>query len=194
MDLGPLRKITATAATDVAARFEASEEGAALLKPGMKPADYLKALIDAGHWTDAIRFLAFAMPAREGVWWACLAARSVTGTPAGHQASIEAAEEWVYRPSDESRRAAFAVAEKIGFDSPAAYAALGAYWAEGSLAPPGAPVVPPDPALSPTAISSAVLLAAVAREPHKAEGKYKAFMTSGLDIANGGNGSGKKAV
>ncbi len=51
MDLGPLRKITATAATDVAARFEASEEGAALLKPDMKPADYLKALIDAGHWT-----------------------------------------------------------------------------------------------------------------------------------------------
>jgi hypothetical protein len=192
MELGALRKITAAAAADIAARFEASDEGKAALKPGMKPADYLGALIDAGHWTDAIRFLAFAIPRREGVWWACLAARSVA--PPAHTPSIEAAEEWVYRPSDESRRNAFAVAEKIGFDSPAAYAALGAYWAEGSLAPPGAPEVPPDPALSPTAISSAVLLAAVVREPHKAEGKYKAFMTSGVDIANGGNGSGKKAI
>jgi hypothetical protein len=192
MDLGTLRKITIAAAAEVAARFEASDEGKALLKPGMKPVEYLAALTEAGHWTDAIRFLAFALPRREGVWWACLAARTVA--PPAHIASIEAAEEWVYRPSDESRRNAFAVAEKIGFDSPAAYAALGAYWAEGSLAPPGAPEVPPDPALSPTAVSSAVLLAAVVKEPHKAEAKHKAFMASGIDIANGGNGSGKKAV
>jgi hypothetical protein len=196
MELGALRKITALAATEVAAGLELSEKAAAALKPGLRPGEYLGILIDAGLWPDAIRFLAFALPRREGVWWACLAARGSLGpdAPPGQEASIVAAEEWVYRPTDEARRNAFALAEKIGFDSPAAYAALGAYWSQGSLAPPGMPEVPPDPALSPTAVASAVLLAAVIREPHKAEAKYRALMTSGIDIANGGNGSGKKAV
>lgn len=196
MELGSLRKITAIAAAEVAAGFAPSEKAAAMLLKGMKPGEYLGGLIDAGLWTDAIRFLAFALPRREGVWWACVAARTAlnSASPPGHGACIAAAEEWVFQPSDEARRNAFAVAEKAGFNSPAAYAALGAFWSGGSLAPPGMAEVPPDPALCPTAVSSSVLLAAVIREPHKAEGKYRAFMASGVDIANGGNGSGKKAV
>ncbi len=196
MELGTLRKVATAGAAEVAARFEASEQAAAVLKKGMRPGEYLSALVDAELWADAIRFLAYALPHREGVWWACLAARTslAPDTPPGHAETIAAAEEWVYHPSDEARRAAFAAAEKIGFKSPAAYAGLAAFWSGGSLAPPGLPEIPPDPALCPTAVSSAVLLAAVVREPHKAEGKYRAFLTSGVDIANGGNGSGKKGV
>ena len=196
MELGALRKVAAAGAAEVAARFEASDEGAALLKGGMRPAEYLGSLIGAELWTDAIRFLAYALPGREGVWWACLAARASLppDAPPGHAETIAAAEEWVFHPSDETRRASFAAAEKIGFKSPAAFAALAAFWSGGSLAPAGMPEVPPDPNLCPVAVSSAVLLAAVLQEPHKAAGKYRSFMASGLDIANGGNGSGKKAV
>ena len=196
MQIGALRKIAAAGAAEPAARFEASDKAAAILKAGMRPAEYLASLIDAELWPDAIRFLAYALPNREGVWWACLAARASLppGAPPGHAETIAAAEEWVYHPDDGTRRAAFAAAEKIGFKSPAAYAGLAAFWSGGSLAPPGTPEVPPDPNLCPVAVSSAVLLAAVVHEPHKAEGKYRSFLTSGIDIANGGNGSGKKGV
>ena len=196
MEFGSLRKVAATSAAEVCAKFEASKEAQALLAPGMNPAAFLAAIAEHGLWSDALRFLAFALPKREGVWWACLAARSSlpSDAPPGMAACIDAAEQWVFRPSDESRRATFPLAEAIGMDSPAAYAGLAAYWSGGSLAPVGMPEVPPNPALCPTAVAAAVLLSAVLREPHKAEGKYKALLASGVDIASGGNGSGRKSL
>jgi hypothetical protein len=190
MEVGSLRKVAAKSAAEVCGKFELSDPARTLLSAAGAPAPYLAAVIDAALWTDAIRFLAFALPKREAVWWACVAARTAFGpTPLdGEEACVAAAEEWVYRPSDEARRAVFPLAEKVGFKSPSGYAGLAAFWSDGSLAPPDQPPVPPDEKLCPTAVAAAVLLAAVVREPHKAQAKYRTLLASGLDIANGGNG------
>jgi len=196
MDLGDLRKLKQSPAAEIAADFDASPEARILLGAHPTVPAFLSILLKQRLWVDAIRLLAFALPARERVWWACLAARDSLppDAPAGAAACIEAAEQWVYQPGDEARRAVFPLAEAIGFESPAAYAGLSAYWSEGSLAPPDMPPVPPNPTLSPTAAAAAVLLAAVIRDPARAEDKYKSSIAAAVNIANGGNGQPNKAA
>src|SRR5690606_25846941 len=127
-------------------------------------------LAAAGHWLDAIAFLARALPKREAVWWACMCAR-VTAPPAEEAASPEgdvagpaaagrgparalaAAEAWVYKPSEENRRECEAAAHAAQFDSPESWAAIAAFWSGGSVAPPGGPVVPPGEDLAPRAVA-----------------------------------------
>lgn len=190
MKVPALQKVAVALASDILARCSPSEEAKALAAPGMTPARYLEAAIAAGLLADAIRFLAFAMPVREAVWWACLAVReSLAGEPPGTVAPVlDAVEAWVYKPVDANRHAVFAKAEAAGLDTPAGYAALGAFWSGGSMAPPGAPEVPPDPSLAPNAVAAAVLLSAVAREPQKAEEHHRRSLARGINIANGGDG------
>ncbi len=190
MALGDLHKFRAASAAEIAAGFEPGEGARALLARHTTAGAFLSALIAARLWVDAIRLLAFALPNREGVWWACLAARDAMDgeVPAGWLPCLEAAEAWVYRPGEDTRRAAFPPAEKDAFESPAAYAALAAFWSGGSLAPADAPEVPPSPVLCPTAVAAAVMLAAVLHDPRQAEAKYRKFIAAGINIANGGNG------
>ncbi|CAH1653488.1 conserved hypothetical protein [Hyphomicrobiales bacterium] len=152
---------------------------------------FIARLVDAGLWTDAIRFLAFALPKREGVWWACLSARralpdGLRGEGA-EQAAIAAAEAWVWAPVEDTRRACLAAAEAVACDGPAGYAALAAYWT-GNLAPPDKPEIPPDGRLAPTAVGAAVLLAAVGRRGAEIEAHYRLAVAEALDIARGGDG------
>jgi hypothetical protein len=190
MELGALKKITAAAAADIARSAKLSAEAEALLARATTPAAYLGALIEAGLETDALRFLAFALPKREAVWWACLAARDALAADNRPEvaACLEAVEAWVYRPDEEKRRQTFPLAEAVGFETPAGYAALAAFWSGGSIAPPDAPEVSPDPALTPTMAGAAVLLAAVKPDPLKAPAKHRLAIARGIDIANGGNG------
>lgn len=190
MELGALKKITANAASDIARRVKLSAEAEALLTRTATPAAYLGALTAAGLDADAVRFLAFALPKREAVWWACLAARDALATDNRPEvaACLAAAEAWVYRPDDEKRRQTLPLAEAIGFETPAGYAALAAYWSGGSIAPPGTPEVPPDPSLTPTMAGAAVLLAAAKPDPLKAPAKHRLAITRAIDIANGGSG------
>lgn len=190
MEVGALKKITATKAGDIARPAKLSPEAEALLARAATPSAYLGALVDAGLEADAVRFLAFALPKREAVWWACLAARDAL--PADNRpevaACLDAAEAWVYRPDEEKRRQTLPLAETVGFETPAGYAALAAFWSGGSIAPPDAPEVLPDPTLTPTMAGAAVLLAAVKPDPLKAPAKHRLAIARGIDIANGGNG------
>src|SRR5215813_9252935 len=145
MAIGTLKKVTAPRARDVCAHFDLSEEAKGLLDDVIAPAAFLELLIEKGHLLDAIRLLAFALPKREAVWWACLCAREVLAPDAPPELgdAIMAAEAWVYKPTEENRRAAMEKAERAGFDKPASWTAVGAFWSGGSLSPPNAPVVPP---------------------------------------------------
>ncbi|CAH1650730.1 conserved hypothetical protein [Hyphomicrobiales bacterium] len=155
------------------------------------PQAFIARLVDAGLWTDAIRFLAFALPMREGVWWACLSARRASpdgfNGEGAEQAAIAAAEAWVWAPVEETRRACLAAAEAVACDGPAGYAALAAYWT-GNLAPPDKPEIPPDARLAPTAVGAAVLLAALGRCGAEIEAHYRLAVAEALDIARGGDG------
>lgn len=157
-------------------------------------------LMEEGLWTDAIRYLAFALPAREGVWWACLSARRGQGpadnpavplvavpADAACAACIEAAEGWVREPSEQARRACLVCAEAVGCDGAAGYAALAAFWT-GNLAPPELAPIDPDPRLSPTAVGAAVLLAALGQRSEAIAERYRLAVEEALDIARGGDG------
>ena len=158
------------------------------LRPDHTPKAYLAALADAGLLHDAVRFLAFALPRREGVWWAAQCVRAVPPLAADeHAPALTAAEAWAADPTDKNRRAAFAEAEKVGFATPAACCAMAAFWAEGSMSPPDNPAVPPPEHVGPGAAANAVILAAVSVEPEKAGGKLRAFLALGDQVAAGAN-------
>lgn len=185
-----LPKLRFARAAEAVAGLDLSAEAKALFAPNAPTSVYLKALIDAELFADAIRLLGMALPRREAVWWGCLAARgALPPEPApADGAALEAAEAWVFRPTEENRRACYAPAEAMNFSTPCAYAAMAAFWSGGSLAPPDAAVVvPPGDGLTGTAAAAAVLLAAAA-VPKEIKARHRASLAQALDIANGGSG------
>jgi hypothetical protein len=159
----------------------------ALVRTGRTPRQYLGELMTAKHFADAVRVLAWALPRRDALWWACQCVRQVITGQDGpaEQAALQAAMRFTLTPSEEHRRAAETAAAAVEFATPAGCAALAAFWSEGSLAPPGAAPVPPPEHLTPTGVANAVVLATVHREPEKAEEKYRRFVALGLDVADG---------
>lgn len=184
-----LRKIAQSTA-EICALLTLSGPAQALLEPELPPGEFIDRLCAAGLWSDAIRFLAHALPKREAVWWACLAARAALDqdAPVPQAEVVAAAEAWVYQPVEENRRAAMAKAEAAGHNNPASWAAIAAFWSGGSLTAPDAAPVAPGEQLTAMAAAGAVQVAAVHREPQRAEEKYRLFIAQGLDIARGGNG------
>jgi len=190
MATGALKKVTAKQAREVCAQFELTQEGRALLDDKVSPDAFLDLLLEHGHLPDAIRLLAFALPKREAVWWACQCVRECLpdDAPPKLVEAVKAAEAWVYKPSEETRWAAKEPAERAGFDKAAAWAAMGAFWSSGSMVPAHLPAMAPGPTFVGMAVSGAILMGAAQREPKTAMERYRQFIAYGVDIANGGTG------
>jgi hypothetical protein len=150
----------------------------------------VEALSANGLYADAVRFLARGLPKREAVWWACLCARDrlPADAPPPVAAALQAAEDWVYKPTEENRRIAMARAEAASFETPSSWAALGAFWSGGSLSPAGNPAVPPADHLTGLAVAGSIMLSATQTEPQHATARYRQFLAYGANIANGGRG------
>lgn len=157
------------------------------LLPRLSPQGFLSVLIQGKLFPDAVRFLAHALPTREGVWWACIVAGQshLSEREAG---CLDRAETWVYEGSETARRACLPAAEALDLKGAAAYAALSAFWSGGSLAPEGGPDVPPHPSLAPIGVAASLLIAAAGGDPVSADAMFQTILARGLDIANGGNG------
>lgn len=185
-----LNKVAIAKAAMICRDIQLDEPALKCLDSDPVPADFLKALLEQELYVDAVRFLARALPKREATWWACLCARSVLAEDARPEQikAVETAEQWVYKPTEPNRRSNDAAAQAATFDSPAAWAAMAAFWSGGSMAPEEAPAVPPAENLTAKAAAGAVMLAAVLNQPEKAQEKYRFFLEQGIDIANGGNG------
>jgi hypothetical protein len=150
----------------------------------------ISALEAAGQLVEATRLVAHALPGREAVWWACMCARH---TPPAtllddDRAAIEAAETWVRTQTDEVRRRAFDFAGRAGFNSPEAWAAVGAFWSGDSLSPLGQAAVSPPAHVAATAVAGAVALASVRVYPERRLDRLARFLSSARDIAVGGPG------
>jgi hypothetical protein len=132
-----------------------------------------------------VRFLAYALPKREAVWWAWVCARRVAGAEPEPKikASLDATERWIAQPTDENRWAAMSAAEVADTGTAAGCAGMAAFFSSGSLGPPGAQTVPPGPYLTSKAVAGAVILAAVSGEPEEAPGNYRASVDQGVDVA-----------
>ncbi|NKB80961.1 MAG: hypothetical protein GKS05_03510 [Nitrospirales bacterium] len=184
-----LSKVTAQTAGEICQYFELGDKARSLLNDDVTPRIFLDFLIECQQFTDAVRFLAHALPKREAVWWACLCAkvRCDDKKPAPVTATLHVAEQWVCDPNETNRRAALSIAESTGLNVPASWAAMGAFWSGGSIAPPDATVVPPGEYLTAIAVAGAVMLAAVLHEPEKVSEQFMTFLTDGIGVANGTN-------
>jgi len=166
-------------------------EAAATLDGCEEAVGALSRLEEAGLLAEATRLVAHALPAREAVWWACACSRHTSSSstnPESEAAARDAAEEWVRRQSDEQRRTAMKEAEKSGFGSPEAWAAVAAFWSGDSMAPPDVPKVPPQPHFTGLAVAGAVAMSAVRGSAVRREERLRAFLASAKDIAAGGAG------
>jgi hypothetical protein len=148
------------------------------------PKDFIGRLAEAKLYTDAVRFLAHALPRRECVWWAWVCARKAAGDapPPPIKNALDATERWIVQPSEDHRHAALTFGELADFGTPAGCAALAAFMSGGSLAPPNAPVVPPGEFMTAKASSGSVILAAVANPDRDAD-NFKEFINLGLEVA-----------
>jgi len=157
-----------------------------LLKPELHPLDFVGLLMESKLYTDAVRFLAHALPKREAVWWGWMSARKAAGEnpPPPIKNALLATEKWIADPNEDNRRAAMAAGEAAQFSTGAGCAALGAFFSGGSLAPPDAPTVPPGEYLTAKAICGAVNFAAMSGEPAQAPEKFKTFISQGVEVTN----------
>lgn len=171
-------------------RLELDGAGNELLAGKPDAASALDALVAAERLPDAMRLIAHALPKREVVWWACMCARAVPdpALPEPDAAALVAAEAWVRKPDEASRRAAMEAAQKCGFRTPEAWAAVGAFWSGGSMAPEGQPVVPPADHLTGVAVAGGIIMAALRHKPELAPARFARFLESARDIAAGGAG------
>ena len=110
-----------------------------------------------------------------------------TGVPPAAAGALKTAERWVVDPTEENRQAAMPAAEAAPFGTAAGCAALAAFFSGGSLGPPNVPAIPPAETLTGDAVAGAVMMAVVVKEPEKAPEKYRAFLSRGIEIANGKN-------
>ncbi len=182
-------KIKAATAQEVCAEYALSDEAKPLLRPDMPPLDFVAALTEAKQHSDAVQFLARALPKREAVWWAALCAREAPDVAVEKRflAAIEAAENWVRKPTEENRRLAEKAAETVKESHPARWSALGAFWSGGSLTPEGAPEVKPAEDLTAKAVAAAIMISA-GMEAKRLRQRYEQFVGFGVDIAKGGTG------
>jgi hypothetical protein len=162
-----------------------ADEARAKYREGLNGRDFVNQLMAGQQFIDTVKFMAHALPPREGVWWAWMCVRKAAGPepPPPVKASLEATEKWLSQPSDELRRAAKQAADKA--DGTAAWCVgVAAFLSGGSVAPPDAPVVPAAEFASAKTVAGAVMISAVATEPEKAPQKYKTYIDQALDVAN----------
>jgi hypothetical protein len=185
----PVLKIKAATAQEVCAKFALSAKGRPYLQADMAPLAFLDALAAHAAYDDAVQFLAWALPKREAVWWSCVCARElVTDTAAPElRAGVQAAEAWVYHPTEENRRKAEAAGKAITASHPARWSAMAAFWSGGSIAPADAPEVKPADDFTAKSVAGAVMMAA-GLDPLRSEERQRSFLASGRDIASGGTG------
>jgi Family of unknown function (DUF6931) len=171
---------------DLAAAAELGDDARALLAPDLSHRAFFQKLVDAGQHAEAVRYLAHALPRREGVWWAWVTAKRAAGPEPQPRikASLEATERWIAQPTDPNRRTAFERAQEADVGTPAGCAGLAAFLAGDSLAPPNVQAVPPGEFDAAKAITGAIMMAAVVTEPEKAPEKFQAAIQQGLEVVN----------
>jgi hypothetical protein len=164
-------------------------DGAKALLAGAKTSPpqraFVDALVEREMFPDAVRFIAHALPRREAVWWAWVCARKAAGAapPPAIKAALDATEQWIMQPTDETRRQAMHFAEIAEFGTPAGAAGLSAFLSGGGLGPPEAPPVAPGEFMTAKAVSGSVTLAAVVDAPEHATEKFKEYIRLGLEVA-----------
>ncbi len=174
---------------EICRNFQLQEEAKSYLSEETTPEQFVEQLVRAKLHADATRFLAYALPKREAVWWACLCVRSLPAC-CGNRIStraLKSAEAWVGNPRERNREMALAAGRRHDFEmpsAPAAWAAMAAGWSDGAMPTGKEEISAPPQHLTAHAASGAILLAATA-DPDQAAEVYRRFLDTGVEIAQG---------
>ncbi len=172
----------------IAARATLPDDMRPMVDGAADPGMLVDALLADGKGPEAVRCVAGALPAREGVWWAWVSARHTAQTVHGDavpplvRAALDAVEQWINGPGDDARRAAWAAGDAAGVGTPVGAAAAAAFLSGGSIAPAGTPNMPPPPGVSGTLVSTAVILAVATAPPESMPALYDAYVRQGLAV------------
>ncbi|TDL85192.1 hypothetical protein E2L05_16170 [Meridianimarinicoccus aquatilis] len=167
----------------------------ALTSPASAPIEQVLAELErADAYLDMLRVLAAALPARERVWWGCLAAEDLLGDPKTPPPSLAAAQAWVFKPSDAAREKARQAVELADSDDDTTLCATAVAMCDGKLgsgdlaqydAPAGAAAM---------AILGMNLLSLGTAEAEAFDAHKTILIERALDIARGGNGRQVEAI
>ena len=187
MSNGALVKIETETAAEICAYFDLQDEAKPLLRDGMNPYDFVTALIEKRRCVDAVRFMAHALPVREGIWWGCLCMQHAFGndlTPPD-RAAATAAVQWVMQSTEENRMASKAPADAAPPPSVAGALAMAAFQSGGNVASPNLPATPPAPFAAAKSIALAVTLASIKTEPVKIARMQRSYVELAIEVAEG---------
>ena len=156
--------------TAIALRFQRQEldqkadlsgAGRACLASARGPQDLIAALAALDDARDAIFALAFMLPHRQAVWWACLGVRLLPDLEKRRPdlAAVEQAEAWVQSAATADAERAGEAAEQCNLQDAPGWTAMAAYWSGPTLAPRGQQAITPLPFLPGVAARTALLLA-----------------------------------
>ena len=159
-----------------------------LAAPASAPVEVvLRELEGKGALVDMMRLLAVALPARERVWWACLAARDMVAPGAKVPATLASAEAWVFKPGEENRAAARDAVQHAGMDDEFKHCAMAVQFHDGTLGP-GDMAQHPAPPGGAEVAAFAMAVTAIVRTGKTLEVGAGLMIDRALDIARGGSG------
>lgn len=152
-------------AEDVLTAFPTMADDLSARPDGSEPLRYVRRLAEGEEPDDSVTFFAYLASRREAVWWGC---RCLEALEVGEgSATLAAANAWVVRPEEEARVAALRAAEAADMEAAETWAALGAGWSGGNIAPDGPAPVAAMAHLTAKAVRAAVLIA-IASAPGEA--------------------------
>jgi len=146
--------------------------------------------LDAAHaHVDILRLLSVALPPREAVWWACLAGRDLVGEEVKPvPPTLVTAEDWVFKPGDETRQRAREAFDASDSEDPTTLCAGAVSMIDGKLGPGDLAQYDAPPGGWQTMVYGMVLLA-LGEHGDEFDHWVQVLIERGLDIGRGGNGS-----
>ena len=147
----------------------------------------LRELSEKGALIDMMRLLSVALPARERVWWSCLAARDILVEGAKLPPPLAAAEAWVFKPTEENRAVAHHALLHASMKDDTKHCAMAVQFHDGTLGPGDLAkhAAPPGGAEVSAFAMNVVAIAKSGTTLEVAAGK---MIDRALDIARGGSG------
>lgn len=161
-----------------------------LTSPATATADVVLAELAGKEDTiiDMLNLMSIILPARERVWWACLAARDIIGPKSDKDPEcLTSSEAWVFDPTPENRQAARASLDDAYNDDHTVNCAMAVLYFDGTLGPADLAQFPA-PAGAAEMCAFAMNVTALS-EHSDIYDEYGQFLVDrGVDIARGGNG------